>query len=372
MNSKTTQTIVPFSDFKAAHDEIRGDVESSIMRVVKSGRYILGEELSLFEKELSNWLGAGTVVGVGNGTDALALSFIALGVKAGDEIITTDLTAPPTIAAIQQVGAIARLVDIDPLTGLLDTKRIESVITSRTIGIVPVHLYGRSCDMTVIKEIADKNNLWIVEDCAQAIGARHAGQIVGSFGALGTFSFYPTKNLGAYGDAGAVLCREEKLADKIRSLRNCAYPTANLQAGHGMNSRLDEIQAAILRTKLPYLKEWLNRRQEIAAKYQKELPITILPGMHLDGEHVYHLFPVLVSERDDFRNHLASLGVETMVHYSYPMHQHTDGDNNQDILFPISVRWSEEVLSLPLHPHLSEKDVDHVIGAVVEVMEAIQ
>lgn len=243
MNSEDSRPIVPFSNFAAAHDEVRDEVESAVMRVVNSGRYIMGQELAAFEEELADWLGVGTVIGVANGTDALALAFLALGIRPGDEIITTDITALPTIAAIQQVGAVPIPVDVDLATGLLDVNGIEKVLTSRSRGIVPVHLYGRSCDMTSIRKTATECGLWVVEDCAQAIGARHSGHVVGSFGILGTLSFYPTKNLGAYGDAGAVLCQDEDLAKRIRSLRNYGQLRHNEHAERGINSRLDPIQA---------------------------------------------------------------------------------------------------------------------------------
>ena len=362
---------MPFSDFTAAHDAIRYDVESAVMRVVKSGQYIMGRELSAFEEELADWLGVGAVVGVGNGTDALALAFMALGIKPGDEIVTTDMTALPTIAAIHQVGAVPIPVDIDPATGLLDANGIENNLTSRTRGIVPVHLYGRSCDMTAIGKIASDNNLWVVEDCAQAIGARHSGRVVGSFGVLGALSFYPTKNLGAYGDGGAVLCHDKTLAKKIRALRNCGQVRQNVHTERGINSRLDEIQAAVLRAKLPHLKGWLTRRRHLADRYRKRLPNTILPASHDSEEHVYHLFPVLIPSRERFRDQLRIAGVETMIHYPSPVHRQAVVGNLPDKRFPAATRWSAEVLSLPFYPLLADESVDLVIESVVHVMEAL-
>lgn len=371
MNLKESRVIVPFSNFAAAHDEIRSDVESAVMRVVDSGQYIMGKELSAFEEELADWLGGGTVVGVGNGTDALALSFMALEVRPGDEIVTTDMTALPTIAAIQQVGAVPVPVDIDPATGLLDANGIENSLTSRTRGIVPVHLYGRSCDMTDIEKIASENNLWVVEDCAQAIGARHSGRGIGSFGVLGALSFYPTKNLGAYGDGGAVLCQDEDLAKKIRSLRNYGQPRPNEHTGRGINSRLDEIQAAVLRAKLPYLQRWIDRRCTLADRYRKGLPSAILPANHTKEEHMYHLFPVLVPNRDYFRSSLSNAGVETMIHYPSPVHRQGVLGALPDDNFPVASRWSEKVLSLPLYPQLADESVNFIIESVNSIMEAL-
>lgn len=371
MTLKESQLIVPFSDFKAAHDEVSDEVESAVVRVLKSGQYIMGKELSAFEEELADWLGVKNVVGVGNGTDALALAFISLGVTPGDEIITTDMTAPPTIAAIQQVGAVPIPIDIDRTTGLLAANKIEDMITPQTRGLVPVHLYGRSCDMTVIQKIATRNNLWIVEDCAQAIGARHSGQITGSFGTLGALSFYPTKNLGAYGDAGALVCQDQDLARKIRALRNCGQVRPNGHTDRGINSRLDELQAAVLRAKLPYLQGWLNRRRAIAEKYRRGLPDAILPAEHAKEEHVYHLFPVLVPNRDLFCGCLRNIGIETMTHYPCPVHRQPVMGNFPDDRFPAASSWSAEVLSLPLHPHLADDTVDHIIRSVINVMEEL-
>ncbi len=362
---------MPFSDFTAAHAEIRNEVESAVMRVVNSGQYIMGRELTAFEEELADWLGVEYVVGVGNGTDALALAFLALGVSPGDEIVTTDITALPTIAAIQQVCAVPIPIDINPATGLLDASGIENALTSRTRGIVPVHLYGRSCDMTAIGKIASENDLWVVEDCAQAIGARHSGRIVGSFGVLGALSFYPTKNLGAYGDGGAVLCQDEDLARKIRSLRNYGQARQNEHTERGVNSRLDEIQAAVLRAKLPHLQGWLARRRALADRYRKELPSDILPASHTKEEHVYHLFPVLVPSRDQFRDHLRNSGVETMIHYPSPVHRQAVMGNLPDDGFPAASRWSAEVLSLPLHSFLSDESLDCIIESVISVLEEL-
>ena len=365
MNSNDSRLIVPFCNFAAAHEEIRDDIESAAMRVINSGQYILGRELSAFEEELADWLGVKAVVGVGSGTDALALAFMALGAKAGDEIITTDLTAPPTIAAIQQVGAVPVPIDIDPATGLLDADGIEKAVTPRTRGVVPVHLYGRSCNMTAIGEIAFENNLWVVEDCAQAIGARHSRRSIGTFGVLGALSFYPTKNLGAYGDAGAVLCQDQDLARKIRSLRNYGQIRPNEHTRRGINSRLDEIQAAILRAKLPHLQGWIDRRRTIAETYYKGLPSTILPTKSATEEHVYHLFPVLVSNRDQFQMYLRSVGIETMIHYPYPSHRQSVLENLSEEQFPIASHWSADVLSLPLHPHLTDESVKYVIESII-------
>jgi dTDP-3-amino-3,4,6-trideoxy-alpha-D-glucose transaminase len=369
MISSDIRPTIPFTDFVAAHEDIRREVECAILRVLNSGRYILGTELAAFEDELACWLGVNHVVGVANGTDALILSFLALGVRPGDEIITTDMTAIPTIVAIQQVGAVPVPVDINVNTGLIDVGGINNVITTKTRGIVPVHLYGRSCDMTAIEKVAKSNHIWIVEDCAQAIGSKHNGRMVGSFGNLAALSFYPTKNLGAYGDAGAVLCNDKYTADKVRSLRNYGQPKNTFANRLGINSRLDEIQAAILRVKLPHLQSWLAHRRSIASKYRACLPKQILPSGHNDEEHVHHLFPVLVSNRDVFRKQLLASGIETLIHYPLPVHRLVGCNGLTDERFPFASRWSAEVLSLPLHPFLDDKTITQVIEAVTWIME---
>ena len=371
MSSNATRATIPFTDFSAAHACIREQVEAAVLRVLDSNRYIIGRELSDFENELADWLGVANVVGVGSGTDALALAFLALGVKPGDEIVTTDMTALPTITAILQVGAIPMLVDVDPTTGLLDANGIENTLTSQTRGIVPVHLYGRTCDMTAIGKTAAEHSLWVVEDCAQAIGARHLGRVVGSYGILGALSFYPTKNLGAYGDAGAVLCQDKDLANRVRALRNYGQVRHNEHTERGINSRLDEIQAAILRAKLPHLQGWSDRRRALADRYRKGLPSAILPARHANEEHVYHLFPVLVPNRDRIRDHLRNAGVETMIHYPFPVHRQAIMGNLPDDGFPAASRWSAEVLSLPLHPFLADESVDFIIESVISAMEAL-
>jgi len=371
MSLSNTRLTIPFVDFVAAHEEIRHEVECAVLRVLNSGKYILGKELAAFEEELACWLGVNHVVGVANGTDALILSFLALGVRPDDEIITTDITAIPTIVAIQQVGAVAVPVDINMNTGLIDPEGINNAITTKTRGIVPVHLYGRSCDMTAIEKVAKSNGIWIVEDCAQAIGSKHNGRMVGSFGRLAALSFYPTKNLGAYGDAGAVLCNDKNTAEKVRALRNYGQPQNTLANRQGINSRLDEIQAAILRVKLPHMQSWLAHRRSVASKYRACLPNKILPSGHNDEEHVHHLFPVLVSNREAFRKHLLASGIETLVHYPLPVHRLLGYDGLTDERFPFASRWSTEVLSLPLHPFLDDKAITQIIEAVNCIIEKL-
>ncbi len=368
MNSGITRMIVPFADFAAAHDKVRAEVTSAVLRVMDSGCYLLGSELSSFEEELADWLGVPYVVGVGSGTDALVLAFLALETRRGDEIITTDFTAFSTITAIHQVGAVPVPVDIDLATGLIAPRAIKEALTPRTRGIVPVHLYGRGCDMTAIKDAAETYGLWVVEDCAQSIGTIHAGRLTGTFGTFGAFSFYPTKNLGAYGDAGAIVCQNGDLASRVRALRNYGQLRRDEYSKCGINSRLSEIQAGILRAKLTQLNGWTEKRRALAARYRQALPPEILPASHSNDEHVYHLFPVLVPNRIHFRKRIRAIGVETIVHYPVPVHRQPVMGQLPDKLFPNSIKWSEQVVSLPLHPYLTEESQDFVIRAVTQAL----
>ena len=368
MSSNDSVISVPFSDFTAAHAEIRDQVEAAIRRVLDSGWYVLGQELARFEEELASWLGVKNMIGVGNGTDALVLAMLAVGAKSGDEILTSDVTAVPTIAAIQQVGAMPVPIDIDPATGLLNAERIDAAVTSRTRGVVPVHLYGRSCDMISIGKAARDHGLWIVEDCAQSIGACQSGCVTGTFGACGAFSFYPTKNLGAYGDAGAVACESCSLAERLRALRNYGQHRRDQQSERGMNSRLDEVQAAILRVKLTQLHAYTAKRGLLAARYREALPAEILPSEAAADEHVYHLFPVLVPDRDRFRECLKNAGIDSIVHYPLPVHRQPTLGPLPDDLFPEACKWTAQVVSLPLYPNLTDEAQGQVITAVNEAI----
>ena len=368
MNFRNSTTAVSFCDFSSMHAEVGREINIAIQRVFERDNYILGQEVSAFEEELAVWLGVENVIGVGCGTDALVLALLALDVKAGDEVITTDLTAFPTIAAILQIRAVPIPVDINSSTGLISSEQICDAITGRTKGIIPVHLYGRSCDMTSISKIARNHGLWVIEDCAQSIGAYHAGRVTGSFGSLAAFSFYPTKNLGAYGDAGAVVCTDSKQAKRLQGLRNYGQTSSKKIAEAGINSRLDELQAAILRVKLKHLKKWTARRCHIAERYREFLPEEILPSEHPIGENVHHLFPILVPARTEFRRHLQSEGVDSLVHYSCPVHRQPVLTPMPEEHFPETNKWCDLVVSLPLHPHLTEDVQDQIIKATMQAL----
>ncbi len=356
--------MILFNNFKAHVAGIRDELDAAVARVLDSGWFVLGKELEQFEEELAAYTGAAHVVGVANGTEAIALALMAVDVGSGDEVVTANMTAYPTITGIRQSGATPVVVDIDAATGLLDPARIESHLTSRTKAIVPVHLYGQCCNMEHILEIAAKHELRVVEDCAQAIGATRGSQQAGTMGDLGAFSFYPTKNLGALGDAGAVSTNDPALADRLKKLRNYGQTVRYYHEENGLNSRMDEMQAAILRVKLKHLDAWTARRRQMAAAYRARLKgvecLDILPG----GEPVFHLFPVKVDDRDAFMSAMKEQGVQTLVHYPVPINQQRDFPGQEEEDFPATRAFADHIVSLPIAPELSDADVDAVVAAV--------
>jgi dTDP-4-amino-4,6-dideoxygalactose transaminase len=308
---------------------------------------------------------------VGNGTDALALILRALGIGSGDEVVTTPLSAVFTALAVMMVGARPVFADIDPDRLTIDPAAIDQAVTARTKAILPVHLYGQAADMTAIEAVASRHGVAIVEDCCQAHLATAAGRSVGTIGAAGAFSFYPTKNLAALGDGGAVVTNDASLAERIRRLRNGGQVDRYHHQEAGVNSRLDEMQAAVLRARLPFLGSWTMRRRSIAAVYRKTLPRTVVgvPG-ELDNGHVYHLFAVRVprngtaDRRAALQNHLAALGIETLVHYPLPIPQQAALASADPADCPLATAACQEVLSLPLYPGLTDQQAAEVAAAV--------
>jgi dTDP-4-amino-4,6-dideoxygalactose transaminase len=303
-------------------------------------------------------------VGVGSGTDAIALTLRALGVGPGDEVITTPLSAAFTALAIVMAGARPVFADVDPIRLTIDPAQIERMIGPRTRAIVPVHLYGQPADMSVIERVASRHGLPVVEDCCQAHLATAQGRPVGTIGTAGAFSFYPTKNLGALGDGGAVITRDAALADRVRRLRNGGQRARYDHDQLGVNSRLDEIQAAVLRARLPHLRAWTSRRRELAARYRAALGgLSVEVPPECDTGHVYHLFVVRVPDRDRFQRQLAADGIETLVHYPLPIPRQQAFTHMAPADCPMASRACDEVLSLPLHPGLSNDDLDSVVLA---------
>lgn len=355
---------VPFMALTPGPDDAA--VRASIHRVIDRGWFILGPELEAFEREFAVACGTTHAVGVGTGTDALALALRALGIGAGDEVITSPLSAAFSGLAIAMAGATPVFADLDPARLTLDPAAAEAAITPRTAAIMPVHLYGQAADMNAFLAIASRHGLAIVEDACQAHGATCAGRPVGTFGAAAAFSFYPTKNLGALGDAGAVATSDASLAERLKRLRNGGQTDRYHHPEFGVNSRLDEIQAAILRARLPLLAAGNARRRVIAARYRAALahgPAGVPP--ECDSGHVYHLFPVLVGDRDAFQAHLAAQGVGTLVHYPIPLPRQPAFARYSPAECPIADRVCADVCSLPLHSRLLDADADVVAAAVL-------
>lgn len=355
-------TRVPFNALAPGED--RADIDAAIRRVIDSGWFVLGPEVEGFEAEFAAACGAPHAVGVGTGTDAITLILRALDIGPGDEVITPPLSAAYSALAVMMAGARPVFADIDPARLTLDPAAFEAAITPRTRAVLPVHLYGQPADMTAILAIAARHRLAVVEDAAQAHLATSEGRPVGTMGVAGAFSFYPTKNLGALGDGGAVVTRDGELAARIRRLRNGGQTTRYHHAEAGANSRLDELQAAILRARLPYLRGWTDRRRQIAAAYRAGIDspdILVLP--HFDEGHVYHLFPVIARHRAALQAQLAAQGVETLIHYPVPIPRQPALAATGPHQCPVADRICGEVLSLPIYPSLTDAQVGQVITA---------
>jgi dTDP-3-amino-3,4,6-trideoxy-alpha-D-glucose transaminase len=361
-----TRGRIPFMSLRPGEDAAA--VRSAIDRVVESGWFVLGPEVDAFETEFAQAMGASHAVGVGTGTDAIALILRALGIGSGDEVITTPLSAAYTALAVMTTGARPVFADIDPLRLTIDPDQVERAIGPRTRAILPVHLYGQAADMTRLEQIASRHNLALVEDCCQAHLATAAGRPVGTIGAAGAFSFYPTKNLGALGDGGAVITNDRALAERITRLRNGGQTDRYHHQDAGINSRLDEMQAAVLRVRLPRLAAWTARRRALAARYRARLAGTaaVTPTPELDAGHVYHLFVVRSRDRDALIASLGARGIEALIHYPVPIPRQPALSTAEPIDCPVAERACDEVLSLPLHPHLGDLDVDEVSAAIAE------
>jgi dTDP-4-amino-4,6-dideoxygalactose transaminase len=350
---------------------IRSEIDGAVARVLESGWYILGKEVEAFEREFAAFCGVEHVVACASGTEAIALALMALGVGPGDEVVTVANTAVPTVSAVTMTGARPVFVDIDDYF-LMDPAGIEKAITPRTKAIMPVHLYGQMADMDAILSVADKHGLPVVEDAAQAHGAEHKGKRAGSRGVLGCFSFYPTKNLGCYGDGGAVSTRDKGLCDRLAMLRNYGQEKRYYHAIKGINSRLDELQAAVLRAKLAHLDDWNRTRREAAAWYTESLEsVCVVPRERRDARHVYHLYVIRTTDRDGLKNHLEKEGVTTLMHYPVPVHlqrAYEDLGYRKGAL-PLTEHAAGEILSLPMHPAVTRDGVQYVCGKIREYLE---
>ena len=371
---------VPILDLTRQYRAIKAEIDTAIQRVLESGRFILGPEVEAFEREITEYLGVKHAIGVASGTDALLLSLKALGIGPGDGVIVPSFTFFATAGVVANVGATPVFADIDPQTFNISTENVKEIlyhpsspITIRAI--IPVHLYGQPADMDEIMRLAKEHDLYVIEDAAQAIGAEYRGQKVGTIGHLGCFSFFPTKNLGAYGDGGLVVTNDDELAEKVRMLRVHGSKPKYYHHLVGTNSRLDALQAAILRAKLPHLDEWTVTRQEIAARYDELLRDVSgigLPFRTPDRTHIFHQYTIRVlnGRRDTLQKHLREQGVGVQVYYPLPLHLqpcfrhlgYKEGD------LPESERASREVLSLPMFPELTEEEQDYVVQAIKAFM----
>jgi dTDP-4-amino-4,6-dideoxygalactose transaminase len=354
---------IPFVDLRLTDDA--RDVRDAIERVVASGWFVLGAEVEAFEREIAGASGTTRAVGTANGTDALALILRALGIGPGDEVITTPFSAAYTGLAILMAGARPVFADIDDERMTLDAAAAEAAISPTTAALLPVHLYGQPADMSALAALAAKKGLALVEDCCQSHLATCEGRPVGTFGAAGALSFYPTKNLGALGDGGAVITSDAALADRIARLRNGGQVDRYHHVEAGVNSRLDEMQAAVLRARLPYLRHRTAQRRELATAYRTALAGSLVHvPVELDDGHVYHLFPVRSPERAALQSRLRAEGIETLIHYPMTMPQQPAFAATDPADCPRAARAAREVLSLPLYPGLSVESVRRVAAAV--------
>lgn len=360
--------MIPMNDFRLQYCSIKEEIDKAISEVLESGWYILGAQVKAFEKEFADYCGVKFAVGVGNGLEALQLALLAHKIGDGDEVITVANTAVATALAISLSGAKPVFVDIDPETYEMDASKIKERITKRTKAILPVHLLGHPVDMDPLVELAHANNLLVIEDAAQAHGTEYNARKVGGLGDVGCFSFYPTKNLGAYGDAGIVITNDNGIAAKVSLLRNYGQETRYVHSLKGINSRLDEMQAAILRVKLRHLDEWNRKRRDIARLYNELLQGTDLacPVEKDYARHIYHLYVVRCRKRDQLQRFMESKGITTLVHYPIPIHlqmAYKDLGMRRGSL-PLTEEVADEILSLPIFAELKGEQVEKVAGMI--------
>ncbi|MGB9299106.1 MAG: DegT/DnrJ/EryC1/StrS family aminotransferase [Anaerolineae bacterium] len=360
--------MIPFSDLRLQYLSIKDEIDASIQRVLTSGWFILGSEVQAFEEEFAAYLGAGNAAGVGSGTEALHLALLACGVGPGDEVITVSHTAVATVAAIELTGARPVFVDIDPRSYTMDPTQLGGKIGPATRAILPVHLYGQMADMDPILSIAREHGVKVVEDAAQAHGAEYRGRKAGSMGDAGCFSFYPTKNLGAFGDGGLVVTSDPGTAERLKLLRQYGWAERYVSSIKGTNSRLDELQAAILRVKLQKLEEWNGVRRKHAALYGSLLhdAAVVTPVEMEYGKHCYHIYAIRTQHRDQLRELLLERGVGALIHYPVPVHlqkAYRDLGYGEGAL-PITEQVAAEVLTLPVAPEVTEEQIRQVCDVV--------
>jgi dTDP-4-amino-4,6-dideoxygalactose transaminase len=361
-------SVIPFLDLKAQYREIKPEVEAAVGRVLDSAQYVLGPEVVTFERRFAEYCQSEHCLAVNSGTSALHLALVAAGIGPGDEVITVSMTFVATTAAILYAGAKPVFVDVDPQRWTMDPAQIEDAITPRTKAILPVHLHGRMADMDPIMEIARRHGLLVIEDAAQAHGAEYKGRRAGSIGDFGCFSFYPGKNLGAYGEGGALVCNRADLAHRVAMLRDWGQEAKYKHVMPGFNYRMDGIQGAILNVKMNYIEAWTEARRSIAAIYDRLLGDSHgqRPAACLDGRHVYHVYAIAVDRRDDIQARLQAAGIGTGIHYPVPVHkqQAYAGMTSQPVPLPVTEGLAQRLLSLPIYAELHPDQAAEVSRAV--------
>lgn len=357
---------VPFLDLKTQYAALAGEMEPAVLKVLQGGNFILGPEVTAFESEYARFLGTKHVISVSSGLDALRLSLLAAGIGPGDEVITAANTFIATALAVTSTGARVVLVEPDEATHNITAAGIEKALTPRTKALLPVHLYGLPCDMKDILALAKARNLTVIEDACQAHGAKVDGQSAGTLGAMGCYSFYPGKNLGAYGDGGAISTNDDRLAEKLKSLRNYGQSKKYHHVEIGYNHRLDEVQAAILRIKLKNLERYNTLRAQHAAYYTRALSGTplVCPTVPGNRTHIFHLYVVRSTQRDRLQAHLTEKGIGTLIHYPIPIHKQEAYKDEKLGSFPLAEKLAGEILSLPMYPELTEAQLAEVVAGV--------
>jgi dTDP-4-amino-4,6-dideoxygalactose transaminase len=362
--------MLQFVDLKREYAQIKEEIHSAIQKVSDKQSFILGEELEQFEQEFSRYVGSKFGIGVNSGSDALYMAVNALGIGKGDEVITVSHTFISTVDAIVRNGAKPIFLDVNPTTYTIDATKIEDKITEKTKAILLVHLYGHPADMNPIMETSKKHGLFVIEDACQSHGAEYMGRKTGNIGNIGCFSFYPSKNLGGYGDSGMIVTSDMEISEKMKMLRNYGQPEKYQSNFVGLNSRMDEIQAAILRTKLKYLDEWNNKRRLIAKLYNeflKDADNIITPKEEKYAKHVYHLYVIRCKARDKLKRLLLENGVQTQIHYPIPVHKQEAYQKlgfDEHLLNTETI--SKEVLSLPMHPWLKDEELQYISNLVTK------
>ncbi|MBW2476939.1 MAG: DegT/DnrJ/EryC1/StrS family aminotransferase [Deltaproteobacteria bacterium] len=361
---------IPMVDLKGQYQNLKDELLPAINRVLETTQFVLGPEVESFEREIADYLGAKHAVGVASGTDALHLAVLAAGIGPGDEVITSPFTFIATAEAIAYVGATPVFVDIDPNTFNLDPGRVAEAVTDRTRAVIPVHLFGQPADLNALQDICRDNNLLLIEDCAQSCGADYHGQMTGTWGELGCFSFFPSKNLGCFGDGGLVTTSDETLCERLQVLRNHGSRERYHHSIIGFNSRLDSLQAAVLRVKLKHLTAFNHQRRAAAHRYSQRLAEF---GIHVPfedgrGTHVYHQYTILLEDRDAVQKALAAEGIASAIYYPIPLHrQDVFADQCRDTSLPVSESVAKQVLSLPMFPEMTTEQVDRVVETIAKV-----